>query len=139
MIDHCDTRTDYLLEHVIEVPTSQGLRFFYTSSKFLSVKLNPSLINSPHHYSTEMSRAAKATLATTSFLCGGVIWSVHYLQRAEKAAMHAGVIRDEERTRIKRKRQLDFEMQLELEKEYKKSQSISSVHEASGTGGEGKG
>ncbi|CAZ85171.1 unnamed protein product [Tuber melanosporum] len=86
-----------------------------------------------------MSRAAKATLATTSLLCGGVIWFVHYFQRAEKAAMHAGVIRDEERTRIKRERQLDFEMQRELEKEYQKSQSVSSVNEAPGTGGEGKG
>jgi len=64
---------------------------------------------------------------------------VHYFQRAEKAAMHAGVIRDEERTRIKRERQLDFEMQRELEKEYQKSQSVSSVNEAPGTGGEGKG
>jgi len=52
--------------------------------------------------------------------------------------MHAGVIRDEERTRIKRERQLDFEMQRELEREYKKSQSVSSVDEVSGTGGGGK-
>jgi len=53
--------------------------------------------------------------------------------------MHAGVIRDEERTRIKRERQLDFEMQRELEREYKKSQSVSSVDEVSSAGGEGKG
>ncbi|PUU75830.1 hypothetical protein B9Z19DRAFT_1102719 [Tuber borchii] len=86
-----------------------------------------------------MSRTAKATLATTTLLCGGVIWFVHYLQRAEQAAMHSGVIRDEERTRIKRERQLDFEMQRELEREYKQSQSVSPVDEVSGAGGEGKG
>ncbi|PWW75642.1 hypothetical protein C7212DRAFT_358540 [Tuber magnatum] len=86
-----------------------------------------------------MSRAAKATLATTTLLCGGVIWFVHYLQRVEKASMHAGVIRDEERMRIKRERQLDFEMQRELEKEYKKSQSVSPVLGASSTSSERKG
>lgn len=42
--------------------------------------------------------------------------------------MHAGVIRDEERSRIKRERQLDFDVQKELEKEFKKSQSVSPVH-----------
>lgn len=41
--------------------------------------------------------------------------------------MHAGVIRDEERSRIKRERQLDFDVQKELEKEFKKSQSVSPV------------
>ncbi|RPB04549.1 hypothetical protein L873DRAFT_1799478 [Choiromyces venosus 120613-1] len=86
-----------------------------------------------------MSRAAKATLAGTTLLSGGVIWFVHYFQRAEKAAMHAGVIRDEERTRIKRERQLDFKMQQAMEKEYKKSQSVSPVNGISSTGGGGEG
>lgn len=52
--------------------------------------------------------------------------------------MHAGVIRDEERSRIKRERQLDFEVQKELEKEFKKSQLVSTVpavESASGAGG----
>lgn len=42
--------------------------------------------------------------------------------------MHAGVIRDEERSRIKRERQLDFDAQKALEKEFKKSQSVSPAH-----------
>lgn len=42
--------------------------------------------------------------------------------------MHAGVIRDEERSRIKRERQLDFDVQKELEKEFKKSQPVSPAH-----------
>jgi len=50
--------------------------------------------------------------------------------------MHAGVIRDEERTRIKRERQEDFDLQQALEKEFKKSQSVSSVDGiSSGDGG----
>lgn len=38
--------------------------------------------------------------------------------------MHAGVLRDVERQRIKRERQLDFEMQAALEKEFRKTQSV---------------
>lgn len=45
--------------------------------------------------------------------------------------MHSGVIRDEERMRIKRERQLDFEMQKKLEQEYMKSQRVSPVNEVS--------
>jgi hypothetical protein len=51
--------------------------------------------------------------------------------------MHAGVIRDEERSRIKRERQLDFDMQKELEKEFKKSQSVSPVNTTAGAEGGG--
>lgn len=51
--------------------------------------------------------------------------------------MHAGVIRDEQRSRIKRERQLDFDVQKELEKEFKKSQSVSPVHVAESPPGSG--
>ncbi|KAH0606792.1 uncharacterized protein H6S33_003626 [Morchella sextelata] len=84
-----------------------------------------------------MSKASKTTLAVTTALCGGVVWFVHYFQRAEKELMHAGVIRDEERSRIKRERQLDFDMQKELEKEFKKSQSVSPVNTTAGAEGGG--
>lgn len=72
-----------------------------------------------------MSQAAKLTLAGTSLGTLGIIVFVHYTQKAEKAAMHAGVIRDMEQQRLKRERQLDFEMQAELEKEYRKVQNVS--------------
>jgi len=49
---------------------------------------------------------------------------VHYGQQAEKAAMHAGVIRDMDQQKLKRERQLDFDMQRALEEEYKKVQSV---------------
>ena len=43
--------------------------------------------------------------------------------------MHAGVVRDMERQRVKRERIADFEMQKALEKEYRELQP---VHSASG-------
>lgn len=38
--------------------------------------------------------------------------------------MHAGVIRDIERQRVKKERQADFEMQKALEEEYRKVQQV---------------
>ncbi|KAF2751340.1 hypothetical protein M011DRAFT_473830 [Sporormia fimetaria CBS 119925] len=72
-----------------------------------------------------MSQASKITLAATSLGAVGIVIFVHYAQRAEKAAMHAGVIRDYEQQRLKRERQADFEMQQALEKEYRKVQTVS--------------
>ncbi|KAK5278838.1 hypothetical protein BJ546DRAFT_855984 [Cryomyces antarcticus] len=79
-----------------------------------------------------MSTAAKLTLAGTTAGAIGIVIFVHYAQRAEKAAMHAGVIRDVEQQRLKRERQADFEMQRALEAEYRKIQTVSDG-ESSGT------
>jgi len=49
-----------------------------------------------------MSRAAKLTLLSTSAFAVATVVFVHYSQRAEKTAMHAGVIRDMEQQRIRR-------------------------------------
>lgn len=49
--------------------------------------------------------------------------------------MHAGVLRDEEKQRIKRERQAEFEMQRRLEEEYRKIQHVSD----GGQGGDGNG
>lgn len=38
--------------------------------------------------------------------------------------MHAGVLRDVERQRIKRERQMDFEAQAQLERKLRKSQRV---------------
>ncbi|KAH0564886.1 hypothetical protein GP486_001725 [Trichoglossum hirsutum] len=73
-----------------------------------------------------MSRAAKITLACTTIMSAGIVAFVHYAQQAEKAAMHAGVIRDIEQQRIKKERLADLQMQQALEKEYRKIQSVSS-------------
>ncbi|KAF6237445.1 hypothetical protein HO173_004335 [Letharia columbiana] len=71
-----------------------------------------------------MSRAAKLTLAGTSIGAFGVVALVHYQQNSEKAAMHAGVVRDIEQQRVKKERQADFEMQKALEEEYRKVQQV---------------
>ncbi|KAL1794862.1 hypothetical protein ACET3X_006678 [Alternaria dauci] len=72
-----------------------------------------------------MSRASQITLATTCATAIATVAFVHWSQKADKAAMHMGVIRDFEQQRIKRERQADFEMQRELEKEYLKYQTVS--------------
>ncbi|KAH0543025.1 hypothetical protein FGG08_002633 [Glutinoglossum americanum] len=72
-----------------------------------------------------MSRAAKLTFACTTMVAAGIVIFVHRAQQAEKAAMHAGVIRDLEQQRIKKERLADFQMQQALEKEYRKIQSVS--------------
>lgn len=75
-----------------------------------------------------MSAASKATLAATLIGTIGIVAFVHWGQTAEKAAMHAGVIRDEENQRRKREvqeeRRLDFELQKKLEQELLKTQSV---------------
>ncbi|KIN05792.1 hypothetical protein OIDMADRAFT_111876 [Oidiodendron maius Zn] len=71
-----------------------------------------------------MSRAAKLTLFCSSLFAVSTIVFVHYAQKNEKAAMHAGVIRDVEQQKIKKERQLDFEMQRALEEEYRKVQNV---------------
>lgn len=71
-----------------------------------------------------MSRASKLTLTGTSLFAITTVIFVHFQQQSEKAAMHAGVIRDVEQQRIKKERQLDFEMQRELEEQYKKLQNV---------------
>ncbi|PSS20680.1 hypothetical protein M430DRAFT_120659 [Amorphotheca resinae ATCC 22711] len=71
-----------------------------------------------------MSRAAKLTLAGSSLFAIATVAFVHYAQQSEKAAMHAGVLRDMEQQRIKKERQLDFEMQRALEEEYRKVQHV---------------
>ncbi|KAL8931963.1 MAG: hypothetical protein Q9211_006619 [Gyalolechia sp. 1 TL-2023] len=79
-----------------------------------------------------MSRASKITFAGTSLGAVAIVFLVHQGQQAEKAAMHAGVIRDMEQQKVKRERQADFEMQRELEGEYRKVQT---VHDGEGGGG----
>ncbi|KAH9863955.1 hypothetical protein J1614_009888 [Plenodomus biglobosus] len=72
-----------------------------------------------------MSRASQITLAMTCLGTVGMVAFVHIGQKNDKAAMHAGVIRDYEQQRVKRERQADFEMQRELEQEYRKFQTVS--------------
>ncbi|GAB7344175.1 hypothetical protein MBLNU457_2067t1 [Dothideomycetes sp. NU457] len=81
-----------------------------------------------------MSTRAKMTLAGTTLGALGIIVFVHYTQKAEKAAMHQGVVRDMEQQRLKRERQADFEMQAKLEEEYRKVQNVTPDPYAAQTG-----
>ncbi|KAI9835425.1 MAG: hypothetical protein M1819_002343 [Sarea resinae] len=65
------------------------------------------------------------TLLGTSVFATLLVVGVHYSQTIEKAAMHAGVIRDMEQQRIKKERQADFDLQRALEQEYRKVQTVS--------------
>ncbi|KAL8858291.1 MAG: hypothetical protein Q9178_005154 [Gyalolechia marmorata] len=71
-----------------------------------------------------MSTASKLTLAGTTIAALGTIFFVHYGQQNEKAAMHAGVVRDMEQQRLKRERQAEFDLQRQLEGEYRKVQTV---------------
>lgn len=75
-----------------------------------------------------MSTASKITLGTTLAGTIGIIYFVHWAQTAEKAAMHAGVVRDMENQARKRaeqeERRIDFEMQRQLQEEYLKHQQV---------------
>ncbi|KAJ9156197.1 hypothetical protein NKR23_g1186 [Pleurostoma richardsiae] len=86
-----------------------------------------------------MSRASKFTLMGTSLFAVSTIILVHFQQKAEKAAMHEGVVRDMEQQRLKRERQLDFEMQKALEEEYKQTQTVRSTTDLAGDPGGGGG
>ncbi|KAL2259225.1 hypothetical protein VTK26DRAFT_7173 [Humicola hyalothermophila] len=87
-----------------------------------------------------MSRASKITLLSTSLFALGTVILVHYQQKAEREAMHQGVIRDLEQQRIKRERQADFDAQRALEAEYLKEQTVrqSSLDGVPGGGGNTK-
>ncbi|KAF2758822.1 hypothetical protein EJ05DRAFT_500337 [Pseudovirgaria hyperparasitica] len=71
-----------------------------------------------------MSTASKVTLALTSLSAIGIVVFVHQAQTNDKAAMHAGVIRDLEQQRLKRERTADFAMSKALEEEYRKIQKV---------------
>ncbi|CAI6099616.1 hypothetical protein V2G26_000550 [Clonostachys chloroleuca] len=73
-----------------------------------------------------MSRASKMTMVGSGLFAGATIVFVHFQQKAEKEAMHQGVVRDIEQQRIKAERQLDFDMQRALEAEYKRDQNVRS-------------
>lgn len=86
-----------------------------------------------------MSRASKATLLAATTVTCSAIYFVHRYQETERSVcshfpfspntylknMHEGVIRDEERQRIKQERMLELQEQQRLQKEYEKVQPVS--------------
>ncbi|KAK7202936.1 hypothetical protein BZA70DRAFT_284351 [Myxozyma melibiosi] len=71
-----------------------------------------------------MSTASKITLGTVSVLTAGIIYGVHYIQKAEEYTMYQGVVYDQERRRIKEERMAELKMQQALQKEYEAVQPV---------------
>jgi len=69
-----------------------------------------------------MSTGSKLTLVITSVATIGVIWNVHNSQVEDRARLHEGILRDEER-QIKRRTENQHHLvqQQELTKLYKKA------------------
>lgn len=71
-----------------------------------------------------MSTAAKLTLAGVSMTTIAIIFGVHYIQQADKESMHQGVIRDDERQKIRKERELELQRQRALEAALKQDQPV---------------
>ena len=71
-----------------------------------------------------MSTAAKFTLAGVSMTTIAIIFGVHYIQQADKESMHQGVIRDDERQKIRKERELELQRQRALEAALKQDQPV---------------
>ncbi|GMM33020.1 Pet117 protein [Saccharomycopsis crataegensis] len=82
-----------------------------------------------------MSRASKITLAATSLTCAATVVWVHYVQEAERAALHEGPKKDAKRMQEKiaaneKKKMIndqEHKLQLELRKKYEAIQPLSGV------------
>ena len=53
-----------------------------------------------------------------------IIFGVHYIQQADKESMHQGVIRDDERQKIRKERELELQRQRALEAALKQDQPV---------------
>jgi protein PET117 len=69
-----------------------------------------------------MSTASKICFATTVAATLGIIYMVHNDQITDRARLHQGIVRDEERNRIRRKTEnlVKLEQQKQLTKTFKK-------------------
>ncbi|GAO47980.1 hypothetical protein G7K_2171-t1 [Saitoella complicata NRRL Y-17804] len=76
------------------------------------------------HNLSRMSTKAKITFFTTVSVTAGVVYGVHWLQKMEQGQMHAGVLRDAERMRVRKERELELIAQQELQKQYEKVQTV---------------
>ncbi|BFZ56347.1 hypothetical protein PYCC9005_003393 [Savitreella phatthalungensis] len=71
-----------------------------------------------------MSRASKITLGVSLLTTSAIIFGVHYVQEADKQAMHQGVLSDEARQRARRERQIEFDQQRRLEEALLQEQTV---------------
>ena len=71
-----------------------------------------------------MSTAAKMTLAGVTVSTIAIIFGVHYIQQADKQSMHQGVLRDDERQKIRKEREEELHRQRALEAALKQDQGV---------------
>ncbi|KAK9474842.1 uncharacterized protein V1510DRAFT_229330 [Dipodascopsis tothii] len=71
-----------------------------------------------------MSRASKITLASVIAATGLIVTGVHYIQEQEHRTMYEGVLKDQERVRIKKERMLELEQQQAMQREYEAAQPL---------------
>ncbi|XP_059478548.1 protein PET117 homolog, mitochondrial [Neocloeon triangulifer] len=69
-----------------------------------------------------MSIAAKATLALSIAISGGIVFYVHYKQNMDRELLHEGVLRDIERQQRRKTENLYvLQKQIDLTKELRKT------------------
>ncbi|EPS43199.1 hypothetical protein H072_2812 [Dactylellina haptotyla CBS 200.50] len=102
------------------IQTSAITRIILYNASPVGIQRNQTASSSPI-----MSRASKVTLGLVSAITGLIVVAVHNTQVTEREAMHQGVVRDEERQRVKRERALDFQLSAKLREEYESVQPVS--------------
>ena len=108
-------KTTFYTTCILSVLTVVGVHYIQRAEKAVcTLPINPSL----------------PPLSTSSIIPPSTIYPLPHFPPQPPApantpqAMHAGVLRDIERQRIKKERQLDFEVQAALERELRKSQDV---------------
>ena len=76
-----------------------------------------------------MSTASKVTLGATVVATLGIVWTVHKSQVEDRARLHEGIVRDEERQAKKKENKEALIAQQRLEEQIRRSEKENSAQE----------
>jgi len=76
-----------------------------------------------------MSTASKVTLGATVVATLGIVWTVHKSQVEDRARLHEGIVRDEERQAKKKENKEALIAQQRLEERIRRSEKENSAQE----------
>ena len=76
-----------------------------------------------------MSTASKVTLGATVVATLGIVWTVHKSQVDDRARLHEGIVRDEERQAKKKENKEALIAQQRLEERIRRSEKENSAQE----------
>ena len=76
-----------------------------------------------------MSTASKVTLGATVVATLGIVWTVHKSQVEDRARLHEGIVRDEERQAKKKENREALLAQQRLESRIRRSEKENSAQE----------